>query len=110
MGATLKKKGFEPSITLIDVEFLMKGFRQGILIHTTIEEACDFVDWLNENPAFKTYQKEVKNKFDNKFFTFNDYKKKKSITINKDEVKWMEVPFYLDKSEEEVEFKFLRFR
>ena len=109
MGATLKKKDFDPSITLIDIEFLMKGFRQSILINTTIEEACDFVDWMNHNPAVKTYKQEVKDKFDNKFFTFNDYKKKKSVTINMSEVKWMEVPFYIDKGEE-VEFKYLRFK
>lgn len=106
MGGKVKKSEFDPDITLVDLIFLLKG-RQKIMITTSVAECTDFVDWWNNNSAFKFYDKVTKDKFNNKFYTFNDYKNRESVSINVNEIKAFKVPFYLDKGVDEVEFKYL---
>lgn len=103
----VKKSEFDAELTLTDIKFVLKGFRQVLSIKTTIAECCDFVDFLNDNPAFKAFDKATKDKFNNKFYTFTDYEKKETITINLQEVKSFSIPFFIDAGEDEVEFKVL---
>lgn len=104
--AKVKKNEFNPDLILIELRFLMKGFRQEIIINTTATQSMEFVDWINNNPALKSYKRAIKDQFNNKFYIFDDYKKKETISINLQEVRYFKVPFYLDCGEE-VDFKYL---
>ncbi|MEA4827304.1 MAG: hypothetical protein VB130_11840 [Clostridium sp.] len=107
--ATIKKSEIDLDLTLVKIIFIMKGFRQEIVVNTTAKESCDFVDWINNNTALNSYNKAEKSKFNNKFYTFDDYVSKRSITVNLQDIKCFSVPFYLDKGEE-YDFKILEVR
>lgn len=106
----IKKNKIDLDTTLVLINVMLKGFRQEMDIWTTITEGTEFVDWLNNNPALKSYKVEDKEKFTNKYFIFNDYKKKKTICINKDQIKYFNIPFYEDAGNDEIEFKYLYLR
>ena len=103
----IKKDKINLDATLIDVNILLKGFRQEINIYTTIAESTEFVDWLNNNKALQSHKVEDKENFNNKYFIFNDYKVKKTICINKDQIKYFSIPFFTDAGNDEIEFKYL---
>ncbi|QXE20041.1 hypothetical protein [Clostridium sp. 001] len=105
--AKIKKYKINLDTTLIDVNILLKGFRQEINIYTTIAESTEFVDWLNNNKAIQSNKIEDKENFNNKYFIFNDYKKKKTICINRDQIKYFSIPFFTDAGNDEIEFKYL---
>lgn len=106
----IKKNKIDLDVTLVLINVMLKGFRQEMDIWTTIQESTDFVDWLNNNPAIHSYKVEDKEKFTNKYFIFNDYKKKKTICINKDQIKMFSIPFFQDAGNDEIEFKYLYLR
>ncbi|MBV4448876.1 hypothetical protein KM792_04235 [Clostridium tyrobutyricum] len=105
--ARISKDKIDLDTTLINVSVILKGFRQKLDIYTTATESTEFVDWLNNNPAIHSYKVQDKDKFTNKYFIFNDYKKKKTICINRNEIKEFEVPFISDISDSDIEFKIL---
>ncbi|QCH28017.1 hypothetical protein [Clostridium tyrobutyricum] len=105
--ARISKDKIDLDTTLINVSVILKGFRQKLDIYTTATESTEFVDWLNNNPAIHSTRVEDKEKFTNKYFIFNDYKKKKTICINRNEIKEFEVPFISNISDIDIEFKIL---
>ena len=105
--AKIKKDKIDIDATLIDINILLKGFRQEININTTIAESTEFVDWLNNNKALQSCKVEDKEKFTNKYFIFNDYKMKKTICINKDQIKAFSIPYFTNAGDDEIEFKYL---
>lgn len=107
--AKTKKDSIDLDLTLVRAKFILKGHRQEIEIYTKATEVCDFVDWINNNPAINTHKVEEKGKFNNKYFTLTDYKNKETVTINKDDVKAFRVPFFVDAGEE-IEWKIIEVR
>lgn len=110
MGAKLKKNEFEPDLTLVDLEFVLKGNRQVVTVTTTATDSCALVDKLNKNDAgFNSYSREIRERFNNKFCVLRDYKRKKDVLINYSDIKCMTIPFFVE-NEEDIEFKKLIIR
>lgn len=105
--AKIKKGSIDLDLTLVELRFILKGFRQEVIVYTTATDSCEFVDWLNENRNVGSHKVKDKEKFSNKFFIFDDYKKKCTVCINKDEIKSFTIPFYMDCGDE-LEFKILQ--
>lgn len=103
----INKNKIDLDATLVHINILLKGFRQELDIYTTAKESTEFVDWLNNNTALHSYKVQDKRKFTNKYFMFNDYKKKKTICINSDDIKMFSIPFFQDLGENEINFKYL---
>jgi len=106
--AKIKKDLIDVDATLVKLRFLMKGFKQEIVINTTLSQVCDFIDILNQN-KFKKLSKAEKEMMENKFYVFDDYIKKQTVCINFNEVKAFTVPFFIDDGEE-YDFKILEWR
>lgn len=105
MGAKLKKSDIDLDCTLVDLEFILKGNRQVVNVTTTIGNSCALVDYLNKNDVgFKSYSKEVREQFNNKFMMLRDYARKKDFLISYSDIKCMCIPFFVDCGEE-IEFK-----
>lgn len=63
------------------------------------------VDYLNRNDVgFRSYSKEVRERFNNKFCMLRDYSIKKDVIINYADIKCMAIPFFIE-DREEIEFK-----
>lgn len=103
--AKIKKDMIDLDTTLVEMKFILKGNKQIVRVHITAAQSCDFVDWLNKN-RFRKMTKAEKEMFDNKFFMFNDYKTKEAVMIEKDSIKSMRIPFFVD-SGENIDFKYL---
>lgn len=93
--AKVNKKDIDLDKTLVEVVFILKGFRQKVVVNTTATEAMEFVDVLNEN-RFKTLSRRQKEMMENRYYTFNDYMKKATVTISLSDVKMFEIPFFMD--------------
>lgn len=105
MSSKLKKDSFDPDLTLIDLEFILKGKGQVVTVTTTCTDSCALVDYLNRNDAgFRSYSKEVRERFNNKFCMLRDYEIKKDVLINYADIKAMTIPFFVEDGED-IEFK-----
>jgi hypothetical protein len=102
----INRNELELDNTLVMLQFLLKGFHQTIEVYTTATESLEFVDWLNNNPELNSYKVEDKEKFTNKYFIFDDYIKKSTVCINKDQIKYFEIPYFV-KCDDNVKFKIL---
>lgn len=110
MASKLKKSEFDPDTTLVDLEFILKGKGQVITVTTTCTESCALIDYLNKNDAgFRSYSREVRERFNNKFCMLRDYSAKKDMLINYSDIKVMTIPFFIEKGED-IEFKKLIIR
>lgn len=109
MGKTFKKSELDLDNVLVDCHFVLKGKVQEIHIYTSAAEACEFVDYMNENPAFKSHSRIIKDQFKNKFYSFQDYKKRRSVVINIQDIKCFSIPFFIDDGEK-FEAKLLQFK
>lgn len=106
--AKIKKDLINLDLTLVELKFIMKGKQQLITVYTTATASCNFVDWLNNNKALQSYKVNDKQEFSNKYFIFDDYKKKCTVCINRDEIKCFTIPFYMDTGNGEIDFKLLQ--
>ncbi|WP_129598429.1 hypothetical protein [Anaerophilus nitritogenes] len=103
----IKKNMIDLDTVLVEMKFVLKGNRQLIRVHTTAIKATEFVDWLNEN-RYKNMSRAEKKQFDNQFFIFEDYKKKETVMIERDSIKSMTIPFYMQKNDDdEIDWKVL---
>lgn len=103
--AKLPKNKIDLNTTLIEMKFVLKGYKQVVRVNTTATECCNFVDWLNENKT-KRMTRAEKEQFKNQYYTFNDYKTKETVLIRRDSIKTMTIPFFID-SGDDIEFKML---
>lgn len=106
--AKISKEKIDLDTTLVELKFILKGYRQEVKIYTTATQATEFVDVLNEN-RHRNMNRAEREAMDNKYYTFDDYKRKSTVTVNLNEVKVMEIPFFIDEGKE-YDFKFLSFR
>lgn len=95
-----------------DITCIMKFYLKGnktLTINTTLEDSCDFVDYINRNQATKLKEGKVTNGLliGDKFFVFDDIKMKKTVAVNINEIKTFEIPFIESETEEELEIKAL---
>lgn len=100
--AKVKKSEIDLEKQLVEVTILLKGFPKPFIVNTTAKECCDLVDWLNENRAYS--------KVDEKFFIINDYVKKKTLVFEKAQIKYFEIPFFIDDGEENYDVKVLTYQ
>ncbi|WP_053956827.1 hypothetical protein [Inediibacterium massiliense] len=103
--AKIKKNMLDLDTTLVELKFVLKGNRQMFTVHTIATEACNFVNWLNKN-KFKKMSRAEKEMFDNQFYFFDDYKTKNTVCIERDSIKTMTIPFFIDEGED-IDFKYL---
>ncbi|HHV73429.1 MAG TPA: hypothetical protein GXX41_02025 [Thermoanaerobacterium sp.] len=106
--AKIKKSDYDVNTTLVELNFILKGFHQTVNILTTVAQACDFVDFLNQNKAVVRTKKD-KEQFEKKFYIFDDLKRKHTVLISLDDIKAMTIPFFVD-SGEEYDFKVLQYK
>ena len=106
----MNKKELDLDKALVEISIILKGFRQEINVFTTAYEATEFVDWLNNNHALSSHKVEDREKFTNKYFIFNDYRRKETVCINKNEIKAFEILFFMETNSEEMKdnFKMLK--
>lgn len=108
MGVKIDKNKIDLDSTLVKLTFILKGNREKIEVNTTLSQACDFVDVLNNNKG-KHFTKAQKEIMENKFYIFDDYIKKETICINFYQIKAFTVPFLIDNGVD-YNFKILEWR
>lgn len=106
--AKVKKDAIKLDETLVKLRFWLKGYREPIIIYTTATQSCDFVDFAYQNRAV-IRTKNDKEKFEKKFYIFDDLKRKETVLISLDDIKAMSIPFFIDEGEE-YNFKILESR
>lgn len=100
--ALIRKNDIDLSMTIYPLTIYLKG-NKVLTINCIMENIMDFTDWMAKNPANNTYKKEVKNKFENKFYTFEDLKRKCSVVVNTSEIKFMDIP-YLEEYKDDKDY------
>ena len=95
MGVLVPKKMIDIDKTLVTLKFVLTN-RDKIIIHTTVSQAIDFTDFLNNNKAVIVNRPEYKEWFECRYFVFDDYKKKETITISLTDVIEFVIPFFCD--------------
>lgn len=106
--AKIKKSDLDVNTTLVELNFILKGYHQTVNILTTVSQCCDFVDFLNQNKAV-VRTKSDKEQFDKKFYVFEDLKRKHTVLISLDDIKAMTIPFFVDDGEN-YDFKILQWK
>lgn len=106
--AKIKKDIIDFDTTLVELTFILKGRREILKVHTTASQCMNFIDVLNEN-RFKNFKRKEKEMMENRFYVFDDYKKKSTILINLLDIKYCEIPFFVD-SGKEWDFKVLQYK
>lgn len=95
----INKDKIDLDVTIIDIKLFLKGNRNMITINCTATQATEFVDYLNENRGV-IRNKHDKEKMENKFYIFDDLLKKKNVMVSLNDVKYMEIPFFIDDGKE----------
>ena len=95
MGVLVPKKMIDIDKTLVTLKFVLTN-RDKIIIHTTVSQAIDFTDFLNNNKAVVINRPEYRDWFQYRYYTFDDYKKKETMTISLPDVMGFTVPFFCD--------------
>lgn len=108
MAVKIDKTKIDIDMTLVKLTFIMKGNRERLEVNTTLSQACDFVDMLNDN-KYKKLSKADKEAMENKFYIFDDYKKKETICINFYQIKAFTIPFLIDNGAD-YDFKIMEWR
>ena len=101
----VSKEKVDLDLVLIELKFVLKGFKQEVSIYTKASEACDFVDFMNDNRC-RQLSKAEREMFDNRFYTFQDYKRKNTVTISLNDIKTMVIPYVVDKGDH-IDYKIL---
>lgn len=105
--AVFDKNDVDLDTTIINLKLILKGRRDILNIQCSASQACDFVDHLNENESVYM-NKFDKQKFDNKFYHFDDIAGKKTVSVALTDVRYMEIPYFFDKGEN-LELKVLTY-
>lgn len=103
----VKKDSIDLSTILVELKFRLSGDKHITSVHTTAEQACDFVDVMNQNRSKRLSRYEAE-QFDNRLYHFDDYKKKATVSISLKDVKMMEIPHFMS-MDDELEFRVLSF-
>ncbi len=106
--AKVDKTKIDVDSTLVKLTFILKGNREKLEVNTTLSQACDFVDILNENKG-KHLTKTEKEMMKNRYYIFDDYITKETICINFYQIKAFTVPFLID-NDADYDFKILEWR
>ena len=106
MVAKVNGQELDLDITIVKVKFMLKGSRNIQTINCTASQVIEFTDYMNNNKAV------IKNKYDrerfeNKFYIFTDLIAKKEIVVSIPDVKYWEIPFFMEDENKEYELKML---
>lgn len=97
--AKISKEKLDLDTTVVAIKMVLKGSRNLMTINCTASQCIEFVDYLNENRGV------IRNKYDrekmeNKFYIFDDIINKKNVMVSLNDVKYMEIPFFIDTGKE----------
>ena len=98
MAVKIDKNKIDINSTLVKLTFILKGNREKLEVDTTLSQACDFVDILNDNKG-KHFNKAQKEMMENKFYIFDDIIHKKTVGVSLKDVKYLEIPYFIDKKD-----------
>lgn len=92
-------KDIDLDTTVVKLKLVLKGNRNIQTIYCTVAQAIEFTDYINEN-RFVIRNKHEKQMMENKFYIFDDIVNKKNVMVSIPDVKYMEVPFFIDAGQE----------
>lgn len=95
----ISKNKIDLDTTIIKIKLMLKSSRNTLTVNCTATQAIEFVDYLNENRAV-VLNKHDKEKMENKFYIFDDILNKKQVMVSIPDIKYMEIPFFIDDGEE----------
>jgi len=95
---TIDKDKIDLDTTIVEVKLIVRGNRSILKINCTARQAIEFVDYLNENRGI-IRNKTDKEKFENKFYIFDDIIHKKTVGVSLKDVKYLEIPYFIDKKD-----------
>ena len=104
--ATISKDEIALDTTIINLKFMLSGKREILNVCCTATQSAEFVDFLNQN-RFKKLNKKEKEMFDNRFYIFDDIRNKKHVAVSLKDIKYFEIPFLIDKDDDNYELKIL---
>lgn len=88
-------KEIDFNTTVVKIKLQLKGNRNIQYINCTASQVMDFVDFLNKNESV-VLNKYDKEKMENKYYIFDDILNKKNILVSFRDIKYMEIPFFID--------------
>lgn len=93
-------------LTIVKVKLMLKGNRNIQTINCTASQVIEFTDYMNDNKAVikNKYDRE---KFENKFYIFDDLITKTNVVVSIPDVKYWEIPFFNEVENKEYELKML---
>lgn len=104
--AAFKKDNVDLDTLMVKLKLILKGRRDVLNINCTATDACDFVDFLNENEAV-VLNKYDRQKMENRFYTFDDMANKKTVTVAIPDVRYFEIPYFFEVDNDNLELKIL---
>lgn len=104
--AAFKKDNVDLDTLMVKLKLILKGRRDVLNINCTATDACDFVDFLNENEAV-VLNKYDRQKMDNKFYIFDDIANKKTVSVSLQDVRYFEIPHFIDVGDDDLKLKIL---
>lgn len=103
--AKIKKASIDLDTTVVKVKFLLRGSRNYININCPVAQCIEFVDYINQNKAVVLTRAE-KEMMKNRFYIFDDIVAKKTVMVSFNDIKYMEIPYFIDAGDE-FEIKYL---
>ena len=97
--AKIRKDNLDIDTTIVNIKMMLKGQRNMINICCTVAQCIEFVDYMNDNKAVAKCRHE-REKFENKYYIFDDIKNKKNVMVSIPDVKYWEIPFFIDNGDE----------
>lgn len=102
----IKKSEIDFDTTIVTIKTLIKGNKNMQIINCSYTQIMNFLDFQNRNEAI------IKNKhdremFENKYFIFDDVIKKKTIQLSINDIKYMEIPYFQEIDEDQLDLKIL---
>ena len=93
--AKVNKKDIDLDITVVQIKLLVKGSRNYITINCPVGQVIEFTDYLNANKAV-VHTKREKEMMENRYYVFDDIVKKKTVMVGLNDIKYMEIPYFMD--------------
>lgn len=93
------KKDIDLDTTIVTIKFLLKGSRNFLTVNCTATQCIEFADYMNQNRVVAK-SKHEREMMENKFYIFDDIKNKKQVMVSIPDVKYWEIPFFIDEGEE----------
>ncbi|MEY8417056.1 hypothetical protein AAK964_12200 [Tissierella praeacuta] len=104
----IKKSDLDLDITIVKLKLILKNRRDTLFVNCTATQAMEFIDYMNENNAV-VLNKYDREKMENKFYIFDDIANKKTVMVSIPDVKYMEVPFFIDAEDDNLDLKILTY-